>query len=157
KPGRGSVFRLTLPNAYAPIISDELESTHASMQMLNIRVLVVDDDEAVRAGMLQLLHDWGCKCEAVESIEEALVSACAHRPDIVISDFRLRKQRTGAQVIVALRAEFGKDLPALLITGDTAPERLREARASGIPLLHKPVAPSLLYRGLVSVLADMDK
>ncbi|WP_246542425.1 ATP-binding response regulator [Collimonas antrihumi] len=157
KPGRGSVFRLTLPNAHVPIISDELESTYTSMQMFNIRVLVVDDDEAVRAGMLQLLRDWGCKCEAVESIEEALVSARAHRPDIVISDFRLRKQDTGAQAIAALRAEFGKDLPALLITGDTAPERLRDARASGIPLLHKPVAPSQLYRRLVNTLADMDK
>ncbi|SFI18006.1 Signal transduction histidine kinase [Collimonas sp. OK307] len=157
KPGRGSVFRLTLPNARVPVISDELETTHVSVQKLDIRVLVVDDDEAVRAGMLQLLHDWGCKCEAVESIEEALASARANRPDIVISDFRLRKQHTGAQAIAALREEFGEDLPALLITGDTAPERLRDARASGIPLLHKPVAPSQLHRRLASILADMDK
>lgn len=151
KPGRGSVFRLTLPNARVPVISDELETTHASVQKLDMRVLVVDDDEAVRAGMLQLLHDWGCKCEAVESIEEALASARANRPDIVISDFRLRKQHTGAQVIAALREEFGENLPALLITGDTAPERLRDARASGIPLLHKPVAPSQLHRRLASI------
>ncbi|SFB19911.1 Signal transduction histidine kinase [Collimonas sp. OK607] len=156
-PGRGSVFRLTLPNARVPVISDELETTHTFVQRLDIRVLVIDDDEAVRAGMLQLLHDWGCKCEAVESIEEALISARTHRPDIVISDFRLRKQHTGAQAIAALREEFGKDLPALLITGDTAPERLRDARASGIPLLHKPVAPSQLHRRLASILADMDK
>jgi CheY-like chemotaxis protein len=43
-------------------------------------------------------------------------------------------------------------LPALLITGDTAPERLREARASGIPLLHKPVSPDQLYRRIESML-----
>lgn len=42
--------------------------------------------------------------------------------------------------------------PTYLITGDTAPERLREAVASGLPLLHKPVSPSRLYRELVTVL-----
>jgi len=52
---------------------------------------------------------------------------------------------------------LGDTLPALLITGDTAPERLREAKASGIPLLHKPVSPSVLYRKLVEVLADAHK
>jgi hypothetical protein len=46
---------------------------------------------------------------------------------------------------------LGESLPALLITGDTAPERLREAQASGIPLLHKPVSPGKLYRQLVEL------
>lgn len=158
RPGRGSVFRLTLPNASVPVISEERETTYGTtVRTLDKRVLVIDDDEVVRAGMLQLLQDWGCRCEAVESIEDALASARANRPDVVVSDFRLRKQRTGAQAIDALRAEFGESLPALLITGDTAPERLRDARASGIPLLHKPVAPSQLYRRLASVLADTGK
>jgi hypothetical protein len=43
-------------------------------------------------------------------------------------------------------------LPALLITGDTAPDRLREALSGNIPLLHKPVSADQLYNGLVSVL-----
>lgn len=51
-----------------------------------------------------------------------------------------------------MRAEFGATLPALLITGDTAPQRLREARATGVPLLHKPVLPSQLYRAMTAVL-----
>ncbi len=59
---------------------------------------------------------------------------------------------TGLQAIAALRAVFGQDLPALLITGDTAPDRLREALSGNIPLLHKPVSADQLYNGLVSVL-----
>lgn len=47
---------------------------------------------------------------------------------------------------MAVRHELDEQVPALLITGDTAPARLREARASGIPLMHKPVAPGPLYR-----------
>lgn len=36
------------------------------------------------------------------------------------------------------------DLPVLLVTGDTPPERLREAQATGLPLLHKPLTLSRL-------------
>jgi signal transduction histidine kinase len=151
-PRRGSVFRLALPLSRAAVVDDELKYQHAPA--LDARVLVIDDDVAVRAGMAQLLRGWGCTCVTVESIEEALKAARATRPDIVVSDYRLREQRTGAQAIAALRAEFGANLPALLITGDTAPERLREARASDIPLLHKPVSPARLYHRLACMLAD---
>jgi signal transduction histidine kinase len=153
-PGCGSVFRLTLPIARAAVVSDDMETAHSHARILDLRVLVIDDDEAVRAGMAQLLRGWGCACVAAESIAEAQAAARAYRPDIVISDYRLREHRTGVEAIAALRAEFGADLPALLITGDTAPERLREARASGVPLLHKPVSPSLLYRRLESMCPD---
>jgi CheY-like chemotaxis protein len=104
-----------------------------------------------------LLRNWGCECDGAESIEEALALARAHPPGLVVSDYRLRELRTGAEAITALRAEFGSRLPALLITGDTAPERLREARAVGVPLLHKPVSPAQLYRRLVGVLEDSEK
>jgi two-component system, sensor histidine kinase len=92
------------------------------------------------------------KC-STRSIEEARALARVHPPDLVISDYRLRELRTGGEAIAELRAEFGARLPAVLITGDTAPERLREARSLGIPLLHKPVSRAQLHRRLVSVLA----
>jgi signal transduction histidine kinase/CheY-like chemotaxis protein len=152
-PRRGSVFRLSLPIATGQP-TEEQGSTpgHDGMKMLNVRVLIIDDDETVRVGMLYLLRGWGCECEAAESIEEALDLARVHTPELVISDYRLREQRSGLEAIAALRGLFGADLPALLITGDTAPDRLREAQASGIPMLHKPVSPSQLYHGLVTVL-----
>jgi hypothetical protein len=39
-----------------------------------------------------------------------------------------------------LQSQYTEGVPAVLITGDTAPDRLREARESGLILLHKPVA-----------------
>jgi CheY-like chemotaxis protein len=66
------------------------------------------------------------------------------RPDAVLCDYRLPADETGSDVIRRLRERVGADLPAALITGDTAPERLREAKESGIPLLHKPVQPARL-------------
>ena len=151
EPRRGSVFRLRLPIAQDAAASAVPDADAGSTRVFDVRVLVIDDDESVRAGMRQLLSAWGCACDVADTIEEAQALARAHPPDVVISDYRLRGQRTGAEAIAALRAEFGADLPALLITGDTAPERLREARASGVPLLHKPVSPDQLYHGLVRV------
>jgi signal transduction histidine kinase/CheY-like chemotaxis protein len=151
-PGRGSVFRLTLPAAGAGVVAEVGEPLPARPRVFDLRVLVIDDDESVRTGMRQLLAAWGCACDVADSIEEAQALARAHRPGLVISDYRLRELRTGAEAIAALRAEFGANLPALLITGDTAPQRLREARATGVPLLHKPVLPSQLYRAMTAVL-----
>jgi signal transduction histidine kinase/ActR/RegA family two-component response regulator len=154
-PGRGSVFRLRLPLANVPIIRDDfIPHSEPVAGELAVRVLVIDDDETVRIGMRHLLRDWGCECETAETIEEALVLARANPPQLLISDYRLREQRTGAEAIAALRAEIDARLPALLITGDTAPERLRAARASGVLLLHKPVSPAQLYQRMVSALAS---
>jgi signal transduction histidine kinase/ActR/RegA family two-component response regulator len=152
KRGRGSMFRLTLPLATGVCVDNAVVLAQHHEQLRGVRVLVVDDDEAVRIGTRHLLQDWGCLAEAAESIEEALTLAGKHVPDVVISDYRLRDQRTGLEAIAALRSVLGQSLPALLITGDTAPDRLRDALSSNIPLLHKPVSPDQLHRGLVAAL-----
>lgn len=149
-PDKGSVFRLSLPIDHNTQLT-QVAMTQSKTRLLNARLLVIDDDEIVRESMLHLLRDWGCECDVAESIEEALALARLNPPDAVISDYRLREQRTGVEAIAALRALLGESLPALLITGDTAPERLREAQVSGIPLLHKPVSPGKLYRQLVEL------
>ena len=151
-PQCGSVFRLTLPIATEALPAKQIEWTQNKTLLLNTRVLVIDDDETVLAGMSHLLREWGFECDTAESIEDALALARAHAPNLVICDYRLREQRTGLDAIAALRGLLGDVFPALLITGDTAPEPLREAQASGIPLLHKPVSPSQLYRALAEVL-----
>jgi two-component system, sensor histidine kinase len=41
----------------------------------------------------------------------------------------------------------------MLITGDTAPDRLAEAKASNLLLLHKPVSNSKLRAAIVNLTA----
>ena len=159
KPQRGSVFRLSVPLAQlAPVrrLTTEvnLSALMATGRMRGVHVLVIDDDEAVLSGMAQLLSHWGCAVDTASSIEQALVLAQLQTPEVVISDYRLRGQRTGAQAITQLRELLGMHLPALIITGDTAPERLREAMSTGVPLLHKPLAPGALYQALVDLLSE---
>lgn len=156
-PQRGSVFRISMPVSTAAIVGESEVIPLNESRLLGIKILVVDDEASVREGMLHLLRDWGCESEAAESIEEALTLASATPPDVVICDYRLREQRTGVEAITALRALLGSYLPALLVTGDTAQQRLREAQASGIALLHKPVLPAQLYRALVKLIDEVEQ
>lgn len=151
RPGKGSVFRLVLPLTSVSVTHDEPALIYDAQCLKGVHVLVIDDDEAVLLGMAHLLHSWGCTVDTTDSVTKCLELSRRQKPAIVISDYRLREQHTGAQAIMALRALQGENLPALLITGDTAPERLRDASASGIPLLHKPVSPEYLFQTLAEI------
>ena len=95
--------------------------------------------------MQTLFEGLGCRCDAVPCRELALRSARASRPDIVLADLRLRGDDDGIAAIHALR-ELHPDVPALLVSGDTAPARLRDAHEAKLRLLHKPVPVDLLTR-----------
>src|SRR5262245_22004060 len=152
--GRGSIFSVSLPSAQAHSLRAERSNlprpaNNAGRHKL---VLVIDDDPLVREGMQGLLQRWGYRVAAVDS-EHAALSAIASqgRPDLIVSDYRLAHGKTGFEAIERLNRACGASVPAFLISGDTAPERLREASASGYHLLHKPVGPMTL-RAMVSQL-----
>ncbi|MCE3273591.1 MAG: hypothetical protein K0S57_3988 [Ramlibacter sp.] len=114
-------------------------------------VLVVDDERSVRIGMRVLLEELGCRCLEASAGEEALQQARSHKPDVILADLRLRNGETGIAVIAQVVAAVGPT-PALLISGDTAPDRLLEAQRAGITLLHKPVGLPALQEELARVL-----
>jgi CheY-like chemotaxis protein len=101
-------------------------------------------------GMRGILQGWGCQVSTAVSGDAALarLEEDGAPPDLIISDSRLADGETGLDAIARLRAAAGVPIPALVITGDTAPERLREASAAGLPLLHKPVSPMALRTAL---------
>lgn len=152
-PRRGSVFRLLVASSQQhPVQAKPDAADLAPIHIQGVRVLVVDDDLSVREGMGQLLASFGCECLAVDTIDDALAAVLKHPPDLLISDYRLREQETGVDGIVRIRELSGLALPAILVTGDTAPTRLRDAHQSGVQLLHKPVAPEALKRAIFEAL-----
>ncbi len=143
-PDAGSVFRITLPlgdTTQSAVIQDGNGMTLSDDAGKS--VLVIDDETAVRDAMFVLLTQWGYEVLVAASPEEALL-ALQQAPDVIIADYRLREGQTGAEAIRRIHAAWGAHIPALIVTGDTAPERLREARASGFAFLHKPVEPAKL-------------
>jgi signal transduction histidine kinase len=157
-PGTGSCFTVILPLGSASAIAPEMDGissgeTSLESDLVGMVVLVIDDQAAVLEGMQVLLGRWGCVVMLADS-EAAAVAATAHAqrmPELIIADYRLRADRTGSQAIDRVRREFGESIPALIVTGDTAPERLREAQASGHMLMNKPVPPARLRAYLRTV------
>lgn len=109
-------------------------------------VAVIDDDKEVLAGMQAMLSDLKCEIATGENPQQVIANLpdTNRAPDIVIADYRLRAGATGSEAIAELRKALNKDIPGIIVTGDTAPERLKEARSSGFKLLHKPVHPANL-------------
>ncbi len=127
----------------------ETREQESMARLRGIRVLVIDDDAAVRNAMTALLQGFGADPESVGSVAEAVKSAGTHCPDVVISDLRLGAE-SGIDAIARIRQRHGA-LPALLITGDTGAEQIREAHASGLEVMHKPVLASDLEKTLATV------
>jgi two-component system, sensor histidine kinase len=96
--------------------------------------------------MRGILQSWGCRVQTAASGAAALASVAdgGEQPDLIISDLRLADGESGIEVIERLREALGAPIPAFVISGDTAPERLREASAGGYHLLQKPVSPLTL-------------
>ncbi|GAB1385161.1 hypothetical protein MASR1M59_03090 [Melaminivora sp.] len=157
--GRGTVFRLWLP-AWQGALPDDgaggASSSEPSQALAGLRVLVIEDDQAVRIGMQALLHSWGCHCLCAESAADALAQwgqwAQPGLPQVIVADYRLRQGETGGQALQVLRARLGRPVPAIIMTGDTSPQRLRDAQSTGALLLHKPVSAAQLQAALQQVL-----
>jgi signal transduction histidine kinase/CheY-like chemotaxis protein len=156
--GRGSRFSILVPLTVA-----QAEAVEPPAQIQAIAdpckgklVVVIDDDPLVLDGMRGLLMGWGCDMVAGDSDQAAFAALAEYSrtPDLIISDYRLRAGQTGIDAIDCLRKAYGVAIPAFLISGDTAPERLREAIASGYHLLHKPMQPMALRAMLIRILQN---
>jgi signal transduction histidine kinase/CheY-like chemotaxis protein len=137
RPGWGTEFQLTIKAA-----DEEREFTSGPQMLISslesLCVLVVDDESAVRDGMKVLLEILGCQVYTADGSNTAIAMATSLKPDLALVDFRLRNHDTGLATIKRLRALY-PSLPAIIISGDTAPDRLQQARTAGVPVLTKPV------------------
>ncbi len=144
-PGRGSVFAVELPAAAPPLPAQGEREALALGHFGDLRVAIADDDELVLGALASLLASWGCEVTAAATADALLDALSGAAPDILISDLRLGGTLDGLALIAAVRALPGLGaLPAVVISGDTAPESLARVQAAGVQLLHKPVRPARL-------------
>jgi len=156
EPGRGSVFSIDLPMAeQAPRSSSSApKSTVDSDELAGLTVVVVDDELAILDATRSLMEAWGCEVVTASSGDEAItcLAGFSKPPDLVLCDYRLAGTMNGLEVIEKLREEFNMEFPAILVTGDTAPERLQQLEAGGLPVLHKPIEAQALRLALLSAI-----
>ncbi len=149
RPGRGTRFSLELPACASeakPPARSERATEAAPLAGRDGLVVLVEDDEAIAQAMRALLAQWGLELVTATCPEEVLraLDAAGRAPALVLSDYRLPGGSDGIEVVARLRARYGDDLPAMLITGDTGEETRRVIAASGLTVLHKPLHPAKL-------------
>ena len=146
RPDHGSVFSIDVPLGNAALIAPPTPPSPPTHPPTDALVLLVDDESAILRGMAELFDHWGIDLVTAHSVEEAehWLDSLGRIPDVIVSDYRLPDDTDGLAVIERLRQRFGRDVPAILITGDTAPDTILRITRAGIPMLHKPLRPAKL-------------
>ncbi len=155
-PGKGTVFKIRVPLVSIRFDETTVRLFPSALTSQNQAILVVDDEKEILHAMRVVLESWRYNVLTASNGEEALKiveSDSVYKPDLIICDYRLRNDETGITVIDRVQSAMQKKIPAIIMTGDIAPERIREAEASGHALVHKPVKPAGLYTTLQNLLA----
>lgn len=158
-PGKGSMFSVDVPLVASKAAVTPPRQLSLDMNSRGATIVVVDDEPDVLDAMQVLLGSWGHRVVPACGIEEALaaVRGLEKMPDLIIADYRLGMGHTGGQAIAGIRGVTNTMIPAIIVTGDTAPERLRQAEACGHGLLHKPVRPDVLRSAIDQALATQPR
>jgi signal transduction histidine kinase len=133
--GRGTTVSLLLPLAEGVELTPAARPAAAVHRgdLRGLRVLLVDDDEAVRTATAEMLALIGCEVrQAVDGA--AALGLLADDVDLVIADFAM-PGLNGAELAEKMAARR-PELPVLLVTGYADPKRLGEAWRGAI--LTKP-------------------
>jgi signal transduction histidine kinase/CheY-like chemotaxis protein len=134
---QGTNFLLRL-NKGDQIPVEEADEDNSSNVFNGLKVLVLDDDTSILLASKVYLESQGCVVFLAETIVDAINVAQTESLELAIVDMRLRNHENGIDALHAIRT-LCPSIPALMITGDTAPDRLKEAAQVNAKLLHKPI------------------
>lgn len=155
--GEGSRFTVRARKSHQQPSEKSQPATPAEVRgsygLEGTKVFVIDNDNVVLDAMRVLLRQWSCDAVFVNTLQDtdAFISNPPFKPDIVLADYHLEKGTSGIGAIAKLRAEWGSDLPAVVITADHSEETGLLIQDAKCEVLRKPVRPGTL-RALVSQL-----
>lgn len=156
---RGSTFTAFIPlmaeQASPPSSEAPLSSDSKADCLEGARVLIVDDDQATREALSEMLGFSGMKVRAAGSASQALRMFEDLRPEVIVCDLVMPDQ-DGYSLLRQLRAlgpERGGDTPVLALTALVGEEDRRRALAAGFQAhLAKPVDSDRLIATLQALL-----
>lgn len=120
------------------------------------RILVVDDERAVRLVLSDYLSARGYVVDAASERKEAELLLAQERYALVIADLRLAGSDSSDALAFLRRARDGHPgIALLLLTGSGGPEIEEEARTLGVhAVVYKPVGMAELARVVEDALVD---
>jgi signal transduction histidine kinase/CheY-like chemotaxis protein len=154
EPGQGTVFEILLPRAgEAAQRGDAARPSAPPMEGGTEQVLIVEDDEGVRALVRRLLVRCGYRVVCARDAQEALavLLSSAEPIDLVVSDLIL-PQVNGAEIVKSIQARSPRTR-ALFMSGHNANSLIQKSLlAEDQPFIHKPFTPGALARRVREVL-----
>jgi signal transduction histidine kinase/CheY-like chemotaxis protein len=145
--------RFSIPLDRSNIFLDNPESNKTTSEPDTKRILLIDDDKSILNALCMLLENWGYLVDCAESAENGLAKYETTHYDLVISDYRLPNQKTGIDVIKAMKKQ--RNTPAVLLTGEVDLGKLErgiEDPNIRYKILNKPVKPAALRFLLIQLL-----
>nr|WP_247893104.1 HAMP domain-containing sensor histidine kinase [Azospirillum baldaniorum] len=162
--GRGTVFSISL-EAASPLAEPPCNhvspppSTASAPPLTGMTVLAVDDEAMVLTGLQMILESWGCTVAAAGDMREvfAVLDGLPDAPSVILTDLRLPGKVSGFDVIDRVRRLYGQEIPAVVLSGETAQSALLEGQRRGCSFLHKPLHPGDLRQVLERLRGGEDK
>jgi CheY-like chemotaxis protein len=153
-PGRGSVFSVEVPGAALDVQVETARRPGRGTRkevMGGMVVVAIDNDPLILEGMRALLKQWRCIAICAESSAGAvkLLEGARVLPQVILADYHLDHEENGLDAVATLRAIYGPELPAILITADRTADVRDRAAEENVYLLYKPLKPASL-RALLS-------
>ena len=120
------------------------------------RILIVEDEFLLAMALEQALDAAGFRVVGIAGDgPTALALAEAGRPDLVVTDVKLRGGSDGVATAVAIRERFGA--PPIFVSGNLdAWTRARAARAVPAGFIDKPYTEAQLIRAVRDAFAGLD-
>lgn len=162
---KGSVFAIeaTVAKSTLPVeTAVEPTPTIESMPLGGhraISILVIEDDPEVRDLLDQLLTDEGHSVSTAQDgpAAIALVGKQKMTPELILADYNMPGGMNGMQVLMKLRQELGRDVPAIILTGDISSKTLNDVTGKSLIRLAKPVRLSDVAQAIHKLLmAEVD-
>jgi signal transduction histidine kinase/CheY-like chemotaxis protein len=148
-PGRGTRFELTLRGVLGtPDLSNLAGVGAEASDIHGLGIYLIDDEPDILRSTRQLLELWGMRVMTADGVAAAEQLFEKHgRPQLLITDLRLRGEENGAQLVARLQRRWAT-FPSLIITGEVSAAAIRQAEAIGALLLYKPLTADALRRAI---------
>lgn len=156
KLGRGSVFELSIPLDQDHQVIEHFSSHRKSNAVLDEslfegkRIAVLEDDQLVAEGMVNLLKGLGADIMHFQNAEEALKHKDINAADYFVVDYSLSKELTGSAFLQVLQGKTEKPIKGVIVTGETSLNFIEGIADLPWPVLHKPINYSMLAAALNS-------
>ena len=162
KLDHGTCFSVSAPyagiSAKKPVAPAQAATPRQAYGFNGAKVMVIDNEPSVLDAMHALLERWSCDVRVALRLDRmrkvAVNGADAFQPNLIVADYHLDNGDCGLDAVQQLRARWGENLPAIIVTADHSPGIAQAVQNAGCELLCKPLKPAELRVLMLHLLLD---